>query len=274
MRGSHTAGALWALVTHGITEFDVVCATSAGACTVAYFVARQFHLFDKVWQKYLHSGHFIRFQNLFTNRPVMDLDYLLDHVFREKEPLDTEAIRRSPTLFYITATDCETGKTHYFNNREHPILPALKATAALPLVYRNAVVIDGRRYMDGGLTDPIPVQKAIDAGCDEIWVLLTRPPGYRKSPPLVPLVPKFYEQSHPVLAKVIAAQHETYNEALARVERAELPCRLRVIRPEVKLPISRLTANRERILRALQQGYKDALLQLDLTHPLKDDKLL
>jgi len=83
-----------------------------------------------------------------------------------------------------------------------------------------------------------------------------------------------FGHSHPKITKVIAAQHETYNEALARVERAELPCRLRVIRPEVKLPISRLTANRERILRALQQGYKDALLQLDLTHPLKDDKLL
>lgn len=262
LRGAHTAGVLWALRDQGQSDFDVVCATSVGAYNGAYFVTGQHDVFEKIWQQYIHSGRFIRFQNFLRGGPIMDLDYLLNEVYRQKEPLDLKALRETPVRFYVTATDCETGQAHYFNNHEDRMLPALKATGAIPLIYRFAVIIEGRRYMDGGIVDPIPIQKALDEGCEEIWILLTRPPGYRKEPPLLPLLPKIFGKRYPALATAMARQHLVYNQALGRIERGELPCKIRIIRPSKPLPVTRLRANKHRLLDAIQRGYRDALLAL------------
>ncbi len=262
MRGAHSCGALMALVQAGIKDFDVIVATSAGACSVGFFVSRQFDLLPVVWTKYLHDGRFINLKKLPTSRSVMDLDYLIDDVFGRLEPLDVEAIRKSRTRFFMAATDCETGQPFFFNNREHPILKAMKASAALPIAYRHPVVVEGRAYVDGGVAAPIPIEKALEEGCNEITVLLTRPEGYRKKAPFVHIVPRYYQRKFPHLAETIARRHRIYNEAAEKIEKGLYPCRLRVIRPSVELPIRRLSTNLGKIWASIEQGYHDALFAL------------
>lgn len=263
MRGAHSCGVLMAMIHRGMTEFDVVAATSAGACTAAFFVSRQFDLFPVIWTKYLHDGRFINLSKIGTRQSVMDLDYLIHEVFRDLEPLDVEAIRKSSTRFYIAATDCETGTPFYFNNHEHPILNSLKASAAMPVAYRNPVVINGRTYVDGGIVDPIPIQRVIDDGCDEVVVVLTRREGYRKKPPLVHLVPRLFQKKFPRLAEAITRRHELYNRQLERIEMGDYPCRITVLRPGKKLAVRRLTQDREKIFAAVEQGFREAMHALD-----------
>lgn len=258
MRGAHTCGALIAMAEQGMTDFDVVIAASAGACTVAYLVSRQFHLFPAIWTKYLHDGRFFDLKRLPTRHSVLDLDFLIHRVFRELDPLDVEAIRKSKTKFYIISTNCETGRVVYFDAHKDPILNALKASAALPIAYRQPVVIDGHSYIDGGISDPIPIQKAIDEGCDEIVVLLTRPEGYRKKIPLVNVLPRLYARRFPRLAEALLSRYESYNRSLDLIESGRLPARLTVIRPRTKLPVGRLTTNLSKIKAAMAQGERDA----------------
>lgn len=260
MRGAHSCGALWGMYQKGITDFDVVAATSAGACTASFFVARQYDLFSKVWQNYLHDGRFINFKKIFSRKSVMDLDYLIYEVFMEHTPLNVEAVKKSPTLFYITATDCETGSPTYFNNRECDILTALKASAALPVAYKHPVVIAGRSYVDGGISNSVPIQKVIDEGCEEVYVLLTRPPGYRMTPSK--LIPKLLKRKFPAVAKALRERHIRYNQTMDRLEAGAYPCRLIIIRPQEKLPLSRLTTNRDKIIETIQRGYRDSMATL------------
>lgn len=258
MRGAHTCGAMMALAKAGHTDFDLVIGASAGACTAAYMVSRQFHLFPTIWTDYLHDGRFIDLKRLPTKRSVMDLDFLIHQVFRELNPLDLEAIRKSPTKFLIVSTDCETGEAVYFDAHKDPILNALKASSALPIAYKNQVVIDGRTYIDGGVSDPIPVLKAIDEGCTDVTVLLTRPAGYRKKIPFVNILPRLYARRYPRLAEAFMRRYEAYNRAMDFIESGRSPVKLTVIRPQGRLPVSRLTTRQEKIIAAIAQGERDA----------------
>lgn len=258
MRGAHTCGAMMSLAKMGYTDFDLVIGASAGACTAAYMVSRQFHLFPTIWTEYLHDGRFLNLKRLPTKHSVMDLDFLIHRVFRDFNPLDLEAIRQSSTKFLIVSTDCETGRATYFDAHKDPILNALKASSALPIAYRPPVVIEGRQYIDGGVSDPIPVQKAIDEGCDEIVVLLTRPAGYRKKIPLMNILPRLYGRKYPRLAEAFMRRYEAYNRSLDLIESGRCPVKLTVIRPQGRLPVGRLTTKRDKIIAAITQGEHDA----------------
>lgn len=268
MRGAHSCGALWALLERGITDFDVVVGASAGACSAAFFVARQFDLFTRIWQDYLHGSRFIRFRNLSSReRSVLDLDYLIHDVFQTKEKLDVEAIRTGKTRFFIAATEVSTGSPIYFDARRDPILIALKASSAIPIAYRHPVVVNGTAYCDGGVSIPIPIQKAIDEGCDEVTVLLTRPLGFRKKKPLFQIVPQIVRKRYPALSEALARQHLLYNHLVSQIERGDFPCRLIVIRPGEPLPVRRLTTDREKILAAINQGFHDGMAALTSSPP-------
>lgn len=263
MRGSHSCGVLMALIEHGFFEFDVVAATSAGACTAAFLVSRQFDLLPQIWTEHLHGSQFIKFRNILRRQSsVMDLDYLIDQVFTNSQPLNTEEIRKSKTTFYMVATHCHTGKPQYFEGHKDPVLPALKASSALPLAYHQPVIIDGNPYIDGGLSDAIPLQKVIDAGCTEAIVILTRPQGYRKKSPFIDVMPAYYRKRFPHLAQEIKRRHERYNSVIQRLENNDFPIKLLVIRPSVSPLATRLTTNLKKIKASILQGYQDAKMTL------------
>ena len=259
MRGSHSCGVLMALVEHGYHAFDVVAATSAGACTSAFLVSRQFDLLPKIWTEHLHGSQFIKFRNM-TKRgaSVMDLDYLIDQVFANTRPLNTLEIQKSKTTFYMVATDCETGKPKYFEGHKDPILPALKASSALPIAYHQPVRVNDHLYIDGGLSDAIPIQKVIEAGCKEIIVVLTRPEGYRKKSPLIDFMPSYYRKKFPQLAEEIRHRHQRYNTTVEKIENKDFPAKLTIIRPNTKPIASRMTTNLAKIKASILQGYHDA----------------
>ncbi len=259
MRGAHSCGVMMALAESGLTSFDVVAATSAGACTAAFLVSGQPQLLPIIWTEYLHGHTFINFKNVLRKKSIMDLDYLIDDVFCIRQPLDIGSLQRSATDFYITATHCESGKATYFHNRRDPILKALKASSAIPIAYRQPVIIDNQPYLDGGLSDPIPIQKAIEAGCEEIYVVLTRPEGYRKKVSVMNLLPRFFEKKYPRLSETMLHRHETYNRIAENLEKGHYPGRIHIIRPSQKLPISRLTTKLESIKAAVAMGYQDGL---------------
>ncbi len=111
--------------------------------------------------------------NLLLRKPVIDLAYLVDYVFRERFPLSVERLQRMPTLFYIVLTDCETGGPVYFHACDDRVFAALRATASMPLATQGFDYVDGHPFADGGLSDPIPGQRAIQEGATEITVVLT-----------------------------------------------------------------------------------------------------
>lgn len=132
----------------------------------------------------------------------------------------------------------------------------IRASASLPFMSRN-VVIDGVPYLDGGIADNIPVDKCLEMGCDHVYVVLTRPPGYVRTGSMAPLGKLFYRK-YPNLIRTMEERTARYNECLARIERLEASGKLTVIRPSRNVNISRLESNPDRMWEMYNLGVDDA----------------
>ncbi|OGP15610.1 MAG: hypothetical protein A3I75_05700 [Deltaproteobacteria bacterium RIFCSPLOWO2_02_FULL_50_16] len=261
-RGAHTAGMLMALIEAGLPPFDVVCATSAGASTGAYFVAHQTNDLMPVWLETFRTKNFLNLKRILTRKSVMDFDYLVDEIFAKVVPLNYQAINNNPCDFFICATDCETGQPHYFKNRKDPIPLALKASGAIPLAYKTPILINGKRYVDGGISDSIPVQKAIDEGCQEIWILLSQREGYRKKPMSYFPWKLTSFRHYPQLIEAIRNRHIHYNKTLDLIASPPSPVRFYSFAPQSPLPLRRFTSDLAKIHQACAQGRQDAIVCL------------
>ncbi|MCF4164201.1 patatin-like phospholipase family protein [Zavarzinia compransoris] len=178
MRGVVAGGMVSALEALGLVDcIDVVYGTSAGACAGAYMLAGQALQGTSIFYEDINNPTFLRIGRVLIRRPIMRVDYLIDHVMRRSRPLDTAAVLASPIPLVMMTTDVETGKAHAL--RDFPdgdsVLEGLRATTRLPLVAGMPVTWrDGRQLVDGALTEPIAVETAAVEGATHILVLTTR----------------------------------------------------------------------------------------------------
>ena len=182
MRGIYSGGALVKLDQLGFSSvFDDVYAESAGAINACYFLAGQAEIGITIYTEDLQTQRFI---NPLRPRAMLNVDYIAITVLRHVKPLDTEKVMKSRSRLFVAITNALDGSPRLVDvHRERLSLYALlKATTAIVPLYNQAVILDGAPYVDGGISNPIPVQSALDAGCTHILVLLTRPPAFEMVP--------------------------------------------------------------------------------------------
>jgi len=183
MRGVCSAGGLVALDALGFrNSFNAIYGVSAGAMDVAYMLSGQGVFGIQIYYKNINNRKFINFRRL---RKVVDIDFLFDEIVTQVRPLDIEKVLASPSDFFIGLIDKDNAENVVLRTRDFPTeaLSLLKATTALPVVYNKSVQIGSRRYIDGGLGSPVPLSHAIQAGCTDLVVFLTRPSSYESQPP-------------------------------------------------------------------------------------------
>src|ERR1044071_156907 len=98
MRGAWAAGVLAYLYETGQRQYDLVYAASSGACSAAYFVAGMLEPGLTIWREY--ACQVVRKTNFLRRKPIIDLAYLVDYVFKQRVPLSVEALRNAPTRFH------------------------------------------------------------------------------------------------------------------------------------------------------------------------------
>ncbi len=93
-----------------------------------------------------------------------------------ESPLNYSALQDNPMELWVVATDAVTGEAEYFNKKDfkQDDYSVLKASSSIPLVCKSYMV-QGKAYYDGGLGDPVPIQKAFELGCDKVVLILTKP---------------------------------------------------------------------------------------------------
>jgi predicted patatin/cPLA2 family phospholipase len=260
MRGAWAAGVLAVLHERGLHQFDLVYAASSGACSAAYFVAGMFQPGLTIWRE--QACNVIRKVNFLRRKPIIDLAYLVDYVFRRQVPLSIEALQKAPTRFYIVLTDCHTGEPVYFHARDERVFDALRATSSMPLATRGFDYVDGHPFADGGVSDPIPVRRAIQDGATDITVVLTHSPDLRLRP-LRRWLGRVAFPSFPKVARTwTTQQYASYNSALDLLKQPPPGIRLQVFSPVKPMTISSFTNARKRIAAAVDCGYAEAAEQL------------
>jgi predicted patatin/cPLA2 family phospholipase len=263
MRGAWAAGVLAFLHDRGRRQYDLVYAASSGACSAAYFVAGMWVPGMDIWHS--HACKVVRKTNFLRHKPVIDLAYLVDHVFRRHVPLSVEALQNAPTRFSIVLTDCHTGDPVYFHARDENVFSALIATSSMPLATRGFDYVNDHPFADGGISDPIPIQRALDDGATDITVVLTHSLNLRLKPK-----PRWLGKfAYPGFPKVAHAwtrrQHLVYNTALDLIKQPPTGVRLMVFRPLKPMPVGPFTTGQKRIDAALACGRAEAMEQLPAT---------
>ena len=257
MRGVYTAGVLDRFLEEKL-EFDFCYGVSAGACHACSFLSRQHGRAFAVNVDYLDDNRYLSVKSWLKTGNLFGAEMLYDIIPNQLNLYDYDAFAANPTKFFAVATDCLTGKAEYFPITEmHRDVIKVRASSSLPLLSRM-VEIDGRPYLDGGLADSIPVDKARQDGAAKQVVVLTRQPGYRKEKSgSLPLVRLRYRR-YPNLVKTVATRHIRYNQTLKEIEEGKGKGELFVIQPQAPLDVGRTEKNREKLTAAYLQGWRDA----------------
>jgi predicted acylesterase/phospholipase RssA len=167
----------------GMTEvFDEVYGASAGAANAAYFLAGQAAYATSIYYQKVNNT---RILGRLWHRKIVDIDDLFDKVIAGDRPLQVDKVMASRSRLFITVADSATGEAFLIpaQTSDTPLLTLLKASAAMPLLYNNVVPVDGRDCFDGALINPLPITEAIESGCTDLLVLLTRPSAFRECSP-------------------------------------------------------------------------------------------
>lgn len=259
LRGSFCAGALQGLASVLPRPPDYIFATSSGAPSAAFFALGHIERAIHLWEHWTHASHLISPRHLLHGRPIMDVDKLISR-FRGAEPLEIERFGQVPTEAFVAVTHCRAGQAEYLRLTPRTAFDVLTATMALPFAYGKVVTIDGQPYIDGGVCASIPIEPALEREIDDIIVLVTRPPGYRKNPRHhSSALLKLHFPGYPDLIDAIGQRAARYNAQLDKIARLEAQRRVSVIRPLETLPASRITRDKERIMSSIALGREAAL---------------
>ncbi len=257
MRGIFTAGVLDFFLDKEI-NFDACYGVSAGACHACSFVAKQRGRAFSVVADYINDRRYCSIYSLLTSGNMFGVELLYEIIPKELYPIDAEAFKNNPTKLYACITNCETGKSEYplvedvIEDVEY-----IRASSSLPLISKM-VEINGTKYLDGGLTDSIPVLEAMKQGCEKAVVILTQPKGYKKQDEkMLGLMCRKYKK-YPKLAEAMKNRATMYNNTLELIDRYEEKGKIFVIRPDSDLNIGRTEKDRDKLSGAYDTGYKKA----------------
>lgn len=170
MNCSYSAGVLCAMAKiYNLRSPDILVGSSGSTGSLAYYLAGQYDSIQNIWTNLLTAPQFISLTRIFK---VMDIDYLIDTVFKQQEPLDVEKIKKSNSRLFISATEYQTGKPKFFTNTDN-IFEALRASKAIPAITSKKVILDNIEYIDGAISTSfnINIEKAIKEGAKNIIVI-------------------------------------------------------------------------------------------------------
>ena len=161
-----------------LAVFDSVHGSSAGAAAGAYFLSEQAKMSATIYYEDINNETFISYRRVFLGKPVMNIGFLIDHVFRTIKPLAAEKIVTSSIPLNIVMTDAASGHAHIqcsFRS-PHEVFEALRATTTIPILAGPPIALNDKRIFDGGIAQQIPIQSAMAGKATHVLVLLTRDP--------------------------------------------------------------------------------------------------
>ena len=254
MRGMFTAGVLDVMMENGI-KFDGVMGVSAGAVFGCNYKSGQIGRSIRYNLQFCDDPRYCSVESLIRTGDLYGVDFCYDEIPNKLDPFDTDAFKANPMPFYAVCTNIETGKAIHplLENGDGNDMQYFRASASMPLVSK-VVEVDGRKLLDGGITDSIPLRSMERRGYPRNVVVLTQPLGYRKKKSsMIPLVQLTMRQ-YPNLIKAMEVRHIRYNRQTAYVREQELAGKAFVIRPPQDLGISRIEDDPAELRRVYDMG--------------------
>ena len=260
MRATYTAGVLDAFLDRGIGVDDVF-GVSAGANAGSDYVADQRERNHRVFVEFATDRRYAGWRNVLRERSWFGMRFLFETLPDDLAPFDYEGFGRSPRALTVGVTDCLTGAPAYYCQHDHDprwfVTTVQRATCSLP-VLSPPVTVQGRPCYDGGVSDPIPLERSIAAGNHRHVVVLTRNAGYRMPVKKPGAVVDALLWRYPAVRRALRDRPARYNACLDLIDRLERDGSVFVIRPMRPLVVGRLDRDPARLEELYRQGYQEA----------------
>ena len=262
MRALFTAGVLDALLDIKELDIDGIVGVSAGALFGVNYVSGQKERAIRYNIKYARDKRYMGFYSWITTGNAVNEEFAFYEIPFKLDVFDQEKFKQSKIDFYVVMTNVESGKPEYvlikdvFKQMEY-----LRATSALPFASK-IIEINGKKYLDGGISDSIPIDYCEDLGYDKIILVLTRPKNTHKEDKLNFLYKLVYRK-YPNLVERLINMGKDYEVVLKKIEDLENKNKIFVIRPPEILKIGRLEKNKDKIQKVYDIGLNTGLKEID-----------
>ena len=261
-RGMYTQGVLDAMMEDDL-NLSAVIGVSAGALSGLSYVSGQIGRSIHLNLLYRHDPNYFGRGAILKDHGVTGFSYLFGKM-SEEWPLDEDRFYDPARRFVAVATNIDTGEAEYFEKGKcSDIFKAIQASATVPYV-SEAVEIDGKRYLDGGIAQKIPLDWALEQPEEKIILIRTRDRNYRKPLKATNRVAKLeYGRKYPNLMYDLYEEQEHYNILISRIEQLEAAGRLFVLAPSQPVTISRFEGDIEELGNLYWLGYSDGKAATD-----------
>ncbi len=257
VRGIYTAGVLDVFMEHGI-EFDAVIGVSAGAIHGCSYLSGQKGRSIRYYKKYCTDPRFMSVKSLMKTGDLVGVDFCYHELPDKLDIYDHETFLKNKTEFYAVCTDLEKGEAEYVRITDMKgQIDYIRASASMPFVSR-IVEIDGRKYLDGGCADSIPVEASEKMGYSRNVLILTRDGSYRKTKSKLNTLFKIKYRKYPHFVAKFLRRHIDYNNTLDYIAKKEKEGAAFVIRPKAPLSAGRTGGDPEKVQMTYEAGRKDA----------------
>lgn len=255
MRGMFTAGVLDVFMEKGIVA-DGIVGVSAGALFGVNYLSGQKGRVIRYNKRFNGDRDYLGIRPLLREGNIVSTKYAYEEVPHRLDPFDDKKYKEAKVPFYAVVTNVETGEPEYIQIKSvFEQMDALRASGSMPFVSKT-VTIDGKTYLDGGISDSIPFQWLHKQGYDKLIVILTRDKDYRKKP-MSPLPIKLFLKKYPKIADRLLHRHEVYNDAAETLSKWEQTGKAFVIRPSKPIEIKRTETDPDKLQEVYELGLQD-----------------
>ena len=263
MRDIYGCGVTDCFIDNNI-NFDLCIGVSAGSANMASFIAGQRERNYRFYAEYASRKEYMSLGNFLKTGSYFDLDYIYSTLSDEggEDPIDYDALKASPCGMVTVVTNAKTGKPDYFGKEEilRNDLWVIKASCAVPAACKP-YIHGGNEYFDGGISDPIPVEKAFEMGCDKVVIIIPRPVEEKKSE--YSRIMKPFLKNYPEALRLMADRPKIYNREIQILKKYIDEGKVILIAPEKDEGVNMITTDKAKLTAFYHKGYKDAQKVLD-----------
>lgn len=263
MRGLFSAGVMDVLMENDIWP-DGVIGVSAGAAFGCNMKSKQPGRVLRYNQKLAHDWRYASLRSLLTTGDYFGGEYAYHYMPRHIDYFDVDTFRENPMEFWAVCTNVGTGKAEYkrLTEVDDTCLEYIRASASMPIAAR-IVTVEGKKLLDGGIADSIPLRFFREQGYERNLVVLTQPEGYVKKQNSLMRLMRMWLHRHPRIVRALENRHIMYNEELAYICEEEKKPNTLVLRPKGKLTIGHISHDPAEMQATYEQGREVALEKLE-----------
>ena len=266
-RGIFTAGVLDSWLAQDFNPFSILIGTSAGAQNLSTYMTQQAGYAKRSIMQLSRHPAFFSIKRSFSKRNAMDLDWYFDRVSEPEYQLNIQCAESQLVnrQLLFSATNIKGFCPTFLEPTKDSWLTMLKASSALPYLYKKGVAIGADHYVDGGVALPIPIQEAYNRGAKKIIVLRTTPTDQNVAYPWARKLKSWVckSQNCPKVLDIITGYESAYNQAIDFIQRPPEDAQVIEIAPTKKLASRILGSSDKALMADYQMGVEvgNAFLQ-------------